>query len=88
MHIVSLRRALLSRPFEPLVLCLTDGRRFGVRHPELCQVGAYDLQLALYPPGNEDDAPTFRVILSPEHVVSVQSAPDDMPPGPVVELPR
>ena len=38
MTITKLREALRKQPFEPFTICLTDGRKFQVKHPEFVAV--------------------------------------------------
>ncbi len=34
-----IRERLDKRPFEPFRICMTDGRSYDIRHPDLCMLG-------------------------------------------------
>lgn len=38
MTITQLRDAIRKQPFEPFTICLTDGRKFNVKHPEFVAI--------------------------------------------------
>ena len=52
-----IRRRLRRQPFEPFCICLSDGKRFEVRHPELLLLGnsALILGVAVDPEKKEYD---------------------------------
>lgn len=39
MDLEAIREALHRRPFRPFVICLADGRRLSVTHPDFVAVG-------------------------------------------------
>lgn len=48
-----IRDFLTRRPFEPIRICLSDGRSFVVRHPDMCMVGRNTIQVGIPDPEDE-----------------------------------
>jgi len=44
------RQRVDKRPFEPFRICLTDGRTYDIRHPELCLPGRTTVYVAIPDP--------------------------------------
>ncbi len=49
-RIDDVRERLEKRPFEPFRICLTDGRTYDVRHPDLCMLGRSSIYVGVPDP--------------------------------------
>jgi hypothetical protein len=68
MDINSIRNALHERPFRPFELCLADGRRVSVAHPEFV---AMNKRIVIV---TDEDSATK--ILEPLLIVSLEHSPE------------
>ena len=54
MTITKLREAIRNQPFEPFTICLTDGRKFRVKHPECVAIAPEGNRIFIvFGPGEE-----------------------------------
>lgn len=67
MDLNSIRNALRQEPFKPFVLCLADGRRIPVKHPEFV---AMNQRIVIV---TDDESDTK--ILEPLLIVSLEQSP-------------
>ncbi|MEK6676392.1 MAG: hypothetical protein AABZ47_12150 [Planctomycetota bacterium] len=49
-----IRDPLKKQPFEPFWVCLSDGRAFDVRHPDLCMVGRNTIYVGIPDPKDRE----------------------------------
>ena len=73
MDLDSIRNALKEQPFRPFELCLADGRRVPVKHPEFVAMNSRIVIVT-----DEDSA---TKILEPLVIVSLESASPDARKG-------
>ncbi len=73
MDLNSIRNALRSQPFQPFELCLADGRRVAVKHPEFVAMNQRILIVT-----NEESE---TKILEPLLIVSLEPLPLVSKPG-------
>ena len=69
----SIRNALKEQPFRPFDLCLTDGRRVPVKHPEFV---AMNQRIVIV-----TDEESATKILEPLLIVSLEHVSDDKKKG-------
>jgi len=68
MNSETIREMLYGQPFEPFEICMSDGRRFEVRHPELAIVAAD--HVAVGSAGPEPEIASRIHLLALRHVTS------------------
>jgi hypothetical protein len=69
----SIRNALKEQPFRPFELCLADGRRVPVKHPEFV---AMNQRIVIV-----TDEESATKILEPLLIVSLEPSPNPAKPG-------
>ena len=70
-----LREWLDARPFAPIRITTTDGRRFDVHSPSMLWPGKYSAMIGVPDNPNEPDVPAKHISLTMLHIVSVEPIP-------------
>jgi len=63
---------LQRRPFDPIILTLTDGRTYEIRHPELAMVGISSVIVGV--PSKETRDPVYEraITISLQHIMQIE----------------
>ena len=76
---VEIQKLLKGQPFAGLRFCISDGREYEVRHPDMVLVTNRLIHIAL-PPFIEGVATGENVYIDPLHVTRVEPLPTRKPP--------
>lgn len=74
MRTTEIEKQRSERPFLPFRLCLTDGKAYEVRHPEMLIVSRTVLAVAVHRPRAR--RPELVVLCDPVHVVRLEPLVD------------
>ena len=64
---------LSRRPFQPFRICLSDGRSFDVRHPELAMVGRSTVIVGIPDPSAEEPIYDRSIDCALIHITSLEA---------------
>ncbi len=70
MRTIEIEKQRSQRPFVPFRICLSDGKGFDVRHPEMLIVSRTVLAVAVHKPRARQ--PELVVFCDPVHVVRLE----------------
>ena len=70
MRTIEIEKQRAERPFVPFRLCLSDGKGYDVRHPEMLIVSRTVLAVAVHKPRSRQ--PERVVLCDPVHVVRLE----------------
>ena len=70
MRTIEIEKQHTERPFVPFRLCLSDGKGYEVRHPEMLIVSRTVLAVAVHKPRSRQ--PERVVLCDPVHVVRIE----------------
>ena len=70
MRTIEIEKQRSERPFVPFRLCLSDGKGYDVRHPEMLIVSRTVLAVAVHKPRSRQ--PERVVLCDPVHVVRLE----------------
>jgi hypothetical protein len=70
-----------QRPFEPFRICLTDGRAYEVRHPDLIMAGRRSAVIGMANPSDPDHLYDRYTIVDLLHIVRLEPSDSPTMPG-------